>query len=290
MFSCKIKDFARQRNDVGSMRGIRGPVHPSGRCTVGFFSKIFGGGKKSDSREIGTVPEEQKPVKEEAKTSVSTASPEPIPDEDRVPEPQPREESEAHVPAPAEHKATVFGMPAPPFAAGSVPVSGEAVVGEAVVGELDVPAQPRVQDAPQAGEIVVGETAADTVKEEVASPAEPAASPEVSGAAEPAAVESASGPAPENEEAEEIAVEAEAVAPPPLPAASTAARAVSAPQPVVEETPAADDIELFPKAEKRDSRSSIECTSCRHRLPVPYVGYPARITCPFCLTVNDYNL
>jgi hypothetical protein len=36
--------------------------------------------------------------------------------------------------------------------------------------------------------------------------------------------------------------------------------------------------------------SHIECQNCSRQLPVPFVGYPAKITCPFCLNINEYNV
>ncbi|MBN2723953.1 MAG: hypothetical protein JXR95_07795 [Deltaproteobacteria bacterium] len=35
--------------------------------------------------------------------------------------------------------------------------------------------------------------------------------------------------------------------------------------------------------------SHIECFGCSRRLPIPFVGYSSKITCPFCLSVNEYR-
>lgn len=259
---------------------------------MGFFSKIFGGGKKSDtsdSKEIKTVSGGQKAVAPEETPSSKSVSVEPIPEEDRVPEPQVREEEEQS--AQPQHKATVFGMPAPPFAGGApaphepqlASALGEVVMGEAPMasGEVVMGEAPVASGEVVAGEAVVADEAeggakADAPAQEIAESAEPAAS----------GTEAAEEAEPEMLEAEIQ----EPAAPPPLPAVEPE-RSGSGSRRILDEEPAAaDDMELFPKAEKRDSRSSIDCSSCRRRLPVPYVGYPARITCPFCLTVNEYNM
>lgn len=267
---------------------------------MGFFSKIFGGGKKSDSREIKTVSGEQPAVPEEKAPAVSAPSPEPVTGEERVPEPELKDDAELSAPSGSGHKPTVFGMPAPPVVAGAAGVSGSVVAGEAVSGEVLIGESERRLEAASAeklpdtasafaesaaGEVLVGETV-------VESAAQAPASAEAPSAGEAEAAETAeTAEAVETVEAVE-AVEAAPAAPPPLPASETGEpRPTSGSLPAVVEDESADgNIELFSKAEKRDLRSSIECSSCRHRLPVPYVGYPARITCPFCLNVNEYNL
>lgn len=275
---------------------------------MGFFSKIFGGGKKTDSQEQKAVSGEQKAIVD-TKSQVSKTTPAtPLPEEERVPEPELQTEDHTAPATENAHKATVFGMPAPPFAMDSRPVaSGEAIVQESVI---DVPAERSVRVS--AGELVVGEVAmtpsdavesgsivtGETVLEPASDTSLPAAEEEAvfepaPDTSLPPAEEETAKPVSEGTEAEEEIeiAETEAVVPPPLPAAEPEVRVTSGSKDaLLDEEPLNGDLELVPKNEKRDLRSSIECISCKHRLPVPYVGYPARITCPFCLTVNDYNL
>ncbi len=35
--------------------------------------------------------------------------------------------------------------------------------------------------------------------------------------------------------------------------------------------------------------NTIECTGCGRQLPIPLPGHPAKITCPFCATENEYR-
>ncbi|MBU1221077.1 hypothetical protein KKF34_04340 [Myxococcota bacterium] len=69
--------------------------------------------------------------------------------------------------------------------------------------------------------------------------------------------------------------------------------------PATKSQPDFDDDNLFggskPAAHKPESTVSqslsntIACSTCSRKLPIPFVGYNAKITCPFCLTVNEYK-
>jgi len=258
---------------------------------VGFFSKIFGG--KKDTGELSTQEPEQKEAEPVKQRKVEA---EPLIEEDRVPEPEPK----------ADHKPTVFGMPAPTFtpsasqaksddSQGAV-VSGELPVasGEISMGESEIDSSGGADHAEAAGsmeiggELTVGATSSGEIElgeVSVAAPVVRHSEPEAS-AGEPDP--DAAGPAASGEAGADA--EAPAPATPSAVAHLTDSGRLSGARPALLDEDEHADVELFPKADKKDLRSSIDCGSCRHRLPVPYVGYPARITCPFCLNVNEYNM
>jgi outer membrane biosynthesis protein TonB len=269
---------------------------------VGFFSKIFGG-KKADTGEIQTVSGEQ-PVVNESVSDKPAPEPETLPEEDRVPEPVPVAEPE---PKPehhhsskkdkkknrdrGEHKPTVFGMAAPSFTqpdqeSPDKVVAGEIASGEVAAGELVIgagsseAAQPDVSGSMViGGEVTLGQTSSGEIVMDEVSVAAPIVRQDDDAQESPA------------EEPETSAVPAAAA----IPASATESGSgpvarTSGARPAILDDEDHSDVDLFPKAEQKDLRSSIDCGSCRHRLPVPYVGYPARITCPFCLNVNEYNL
>ena len=237
---------------------------------MGFFRKIFGGGKKSDTGELETTSGEQEAIEE---SGSGIAESEPIPEEDRVPEPEP--EPEVKTPKESKSKATVFGMPAPvtPDQVSGEVTSGEVTSGEITSGEI-------TSGEITSGEITSGEVTSGEVTSGEVTSGEVTSGEVTSG--EVTSGEIASGEIVDNPVPAAVEEPAARVDSKPMASPSGARPAL----PEVEE----DDLDLFPKVEKKDSRSMIDCTSCSHRLPVPYVGYPARITCPFCLNVNEYNL
>lgn len=255
---------------------------------MGFFSKIFGG--KKDTGELSTQEPEQKEAEPVKQQKVEA---EPLIEEDRVPEPEPK----------ADHKPTVFGMPAPTFTAASsqaqsddsqgAVVSGELPVasGEISMGESEIGSSGGADHAEAAGsmeiggELTVGATSSGEIElgeVSVAAPVVRRSEPEAEEDRESAP--DAAAPAPD------ASSEAPAPATPSAVAHLTDSGRLSGARPALLDEEEHADVELFPKADKKDLRSSIDCGSCRHRLPVPYVGYPARITCPFCLNVNEYNM
>jgi len=278
---------------------------------VGFFSKIFGG-KKADTGEIQTVSGEQAVVEDPSPQKLAPEA-EPIPEEDRVPEPEPQPEPQLQ-PQPqahaepetkskgkgkhkhkgrdgSDHKPTVFGMAAPTFTPPADTASGEVTSGEMVSGtmaagemELESAGEPVRSEASGSmvvgGEVTLGQTSSGEIMMD-----------EVSVAA-PVVMTEAAGEIPSTDEpAEPVS------AIPTVPAAATDSGSsgpvarTSGARPAILDDEDHADVELFPKAAvKKDARSTIDCVTCHHRLPVPYVGYPARITCPFCLNVNEYNM
>jgi len=278
---------------------------------VGFFSKIFGG--KKDTGELETqAPEKQEAEEKKPATPVVSArpvEPEPIPEEDRVPVPEPKAEAKGDHrhdkkhgkkgdKSRDDHKPTVFGMPAPSFtskeeaeAAGEIAspgetaqaaVSGEIAVGEVAVGEIELGGSSEPAPTEAAGSMVVGgeETLGQTSSGEIELGEVSVAAPVVR-SAEPEPMAAAPEPAAEPAPATPVA---------PASASGSGPNRLSGARPALLDEEEHADVDLFPKADKKDLRSSIDCGSCRHKLPVPYVGYPARITCPFCLNVNEYNM
>ena len=245
---------------------------------MGFFSKIFGGKKETGELQTGSG---EQPAVEDSQPHKVVKEAEPIPEEDRVPEPEPQPEPKGK--GGADHKPTVFGMAAPSFTSKSepAPVSGEVssdemAAGEMAAGEMVIDGgngEPARSEAAGSvvvgGEVTLGQTnSGEIVMDEV----------------------SVAAPIVRSEPAEEPAAEAAPVVPAAASESGPVARTSGA-RPAILDDDEHSDLDLFPKAaEKQDSRSSIECGSCHHKLPVPYVGYPARITCPFCLNVNEYNM
>ncbi|PKN27976.1 MAG: hypothetical protein CVU65_00540 [Deltaproteobacteria bacterium HGW-Deltaproteobacteria-22] len=166
--------------------------------------------------------------------------------------------------------------------------SGEMVVGELAAGELEIgagssePAQADVSGSMLVGgEVTLGQTSSgEFVMDEVS-------------VAAPLVREDDAGEAAQESPAEEAE---EPAAVPAVPASASESgpsgpvARTSGARPAIMDDEDHSDVDLFPKADKKDLRSSIDCGSCHHKLPVPYVGYPARITCPFCLNANEYNL
>lgn len=259
---------------------------------MGFFSKIFGG--KKDTDEPGT----QEPEKQEAKPGRQdrVSEPEPLIEEDQVPEPEPKSESEKKSEKKSEkikddNKSTVFGMPTPAFTPPAGQAAPDVTSGAVVSGELPV----------ASGEISMGEV--EIGSSGGADRAEAAGSMEIGGEDTLGATNSGeidlgevsvAAPVVRHVEPEPEAAEApdapEAAATPAAAASATDSGRLSGARPALLDEDDHSDVDLFPKADKKDLRSSIDCGSCRHKLPVPYVGYPARITCPFCLNVNEYNM
>ncbi len=259
---------------------------------MGFFSKIFGGKKETGELET-QAPEKQEPA---AKKPAKVVEPEPIPEEDRVPEPEPKPEPEPESHKKSgkkgdrgkdDHKPTVFGMPAPKFTPqeeAATTASGDvelpAASGEIAVGELEVGSSGGADHAEAAGSMVVGgeDTVSATSSGEIVMDEVSVAAPVIR-PSEPEPEPEAAAPAAEPEPAT-----------PAAPASPSDSGRLSGARPALLDEEEHADVDLFPKADKKDLRSSIDCGSCRHKLPVPYVGYPARITCPFCLNVNEYNM
>ncbi|MBU1240265.1 hypothetical protein KKF84_09410 [Myxococcota bacterium] len=238
---------------------------------MGFFNKLFGG-EKSKSGEIEVVTEEvvdkkKKRKEKEHSTEEESSSKEPELQKEKVTE-EHKESKPAEKP---QAKATVFGMPAPQGIVqpsekrDPAPVSGElgSVSGElgSSSGELGAPETSNNQRAVVSGEL-------GSVNEE--------------GLPEPQ----------ENDETEQM----------------SAGEPMEATEGVPDEEPKSvlnilrgpdlsdDDLfgggsgKIVPKEAKKASlSSSVECASCSRRLPVPFPGYPAKITCPFCLRINEYQ-
>lgn len=217
---------------------------------MGFFSKIFGGKKDQDDQEKSGEETPSKEIKTEKPREKSS-------EKQAIKE----EEKSSPVKEPKKEEKSVSGeLPARRDSA----VSGEMSVSSKAAPEED--RSETVESQALHFETLNEQPASQPVEEEEANEPEPEVEEDVVPAEEEPKVE-------EEPKAEFI--------------------------PATKSQPDFDDDNLFggskpavPKSEATVSQNlsnTIACSTCSRKLPIPFVGYNAKITCPFCLTVNEYR-
>lgn len=241
---------------------------------MGFFNKIFGGKKDQDDQEKSREETPSKEIKTEKPREQSSKKPavkedKPTPVVEKAKEQKRETKPAASVSGemPARRDSAVSGeIPARRDSA----VSGQMAVSSKVEAEED--RSETVENKPLTFETLNEQPAAkqEPAKEKPVVKEEP-----VVKNAEPVKED----PIITEEELDEEPEEAEVV-------------------PATKSHPDFDDDSLFggakptvhkPEAASKNLSNTIACSTCSRKLPIPFVGYNAKITCPFCLTVNEYK-